>query len=191
MSRIGKIPVVIPKAVEVKIQDGQIIVKGPRGELRESLPPAIGASVSSGQVVVTADRKARKDAGALHGMARARIHNMVVGVVDGFSKQLEVIGLGFRAEVAGTKLSMALGKSHPVVFQVPPGLKVETDAKKILITVSGANKDLVGETAAKIRGLRRPEAYKGTGIRYKGEVVRKKAGKAAAGSTAGVGGAKK
>ncbi|MCR4296698.1 MAG: 50S ribosomal protein L6, partial [Elusimicrobia bacterium] len=131
-----------------------------------------------------------RDASAIWGMTRARLNNLVQGVAVGYSKILEIHGLGFRAEIAGQKLTLALGKSHPVVFEAPKGVTITVDAKKTLLTVSGISKDAVGAAAADIRELRKPEPYKGTGIRYQGEYVRKKAGKTAAGASAGAGGKK-
>jgi large subunit ribosomal protein L6 len=190
MSRIGKQPVVVPSGVTVKIEGARVSAKGPKGELAETLHPAVKAELKDGKVLLTADLEASKDARAVWGMSRARVNNLVIGVASGYSKNLEIVGLGFRAEIAGQKLTMALGKSHPVIYDAPKGITVTVDAKKTLLTVSGVNKDLVGECAAKIRGLREPEPYKGTGIRYQGEHVRKKAGKTAAGASAGAGGKK-
>ena len=192
MSRIGKMPVVIPASVQVTIADGLVTVKGPKGQLVERLHRLVTAEVKDGQVLLSADLGGAREASAIYGMTRARVNNMVQGAATGFAKVLDIVGLGFRAEVAGQKLTMALGKSHPVIFQAPVGITLGVDPKKTQITVSGPNKDQVGEIAAKIRELRRPEPYKGTGIRYQGERVRKKAGKTAAGAGAGAaGGAKK
>lgn len=184
-------PVVIPSGVQVTIASGVVTVKGPKGELKESLHPIIKAEVKDGAVLLTADLAATRDANAIYGMSRARVNNLVHGVAAGYSKNLEIHGLGFRAEVVGQKITMAIGKSHPVLFEAPKGITVTVDAKKTLLTVAGINKDLVGEIAAKIRELRKPEPYKGTGIRYQGEHVRKKAGKTAAGASAGAGGGAK
>ncbi|MDE2039727.1 MAG: 50S ribosomal protein L6 [Elusimicrobia bacterium] len=192
MSRIGKMPVVIPNGVQVGVSGGVVTAKGPKGELKHSLHPLVKAEIKDGKVFLSADLTAARDASAIYGMSRVRINNLVTGVSAGFSKVLEIVGLGFRAEVSGQKLSMTLGKSHPVTFEAPKGVVVSVDPKKTQLTVSGASKDLVGEVAAKIRELRKPEPYKGTGIRYAGERVRKKAGKTAAGAGAGAGaGAKK
>ena len=192
MSRIGKMPVVIPSGTQVSIAGGVVTAKGPKGELKETLNPIVKAEIKDGHVILTADLKSRRDASAIYGMSRARINNLVLGVTAGYSKVLDIVGLGFRAEVAGQKLTLTLGKSHPVAFEAPKGVTLGVDPKKTQITVSGASKDLVGEIAAKIRELRKPEPYKGTGIRYQGEHVRKKAGKTAAGASAGAaGGAKK
>ena len=190
MSRIGKQPVVIPSGVTVKIDGARVTAKGPKGELAESLHPYVKAEVKDGKVLLTADEGAAKDARAIWGMSRARLNNLVNGVATGYSKNLEIHGLGFRAEVAGQKLTMTLGKSHPVSYEAPKGITLTVDAKKTLVTVTGVSKDLVGAVAADIRELRKPEPYKGTGIRYQGEYVRKKAGKTAAGAGAGAGGKK-
>ena len=189
MSRIGKMPVVIPQGVQVTIGDGLVTAKGPKGQLQERLHPLVRAEVKAGQVLLTADLSGPRETSAIYGMSRARVQNMVQGVANGFSKVLDIVGLGFRAEVAGQKMTLSLGKSHPVVFTAPVGIALGVDPKKTQITVTGANKDMVGETAAKIRGLRPPEPYKSTGIRYQGEHIRKKAGKTAAGAGVGVAGA--
>ena len=190
MSRIGKQPVVVPNGVQVKVENGVVSAKGPKGELKEQLHPYVKAELKDGKVVLSADIGAARDASAIWGMTRARVHNLVEGVAQGYSKNLEIHGLGFRGEIAGQKLTLALGKSHPVIYDAPKGVTVTIDAKKTLITVSGPSKDLVGAVAADIRELRKPEPYKGTGIRYRGEYVRKKAGKTAAGAGAGAGGKK-
>ena len=189
MSRIGKMPVVIPQGVQVSIADGMVTVKGPKGQLQQRLHPLVRAEVKDGKVLLTADLNAAREASAIYGMSRARVNNMVVGVSSGFVKTLDIVGLGFRAEVAGQKMTLSLGKSHPVPFTAPAGITLGVDPKKTQITVAGSDKDLVGETAAKIRGLRKPEPYKGTGIRYQGEHIRRKAGKTAAGAGVGVAGA--
>ncbi|MBI3551954.1 MAG: 50S ribosomal protein L6 [Elusimicrobia bacterium] len=192
MSRIGRMPVVIPAGVQVSINNALVTAKGPKGELKEALSPIVKAEIKDGKIVLTADLKSGKDASAIYGMSRARLNNLVQGAAHGYAKVLEIVGLGFRAEVAGQKLTMSLGKSHPVIFEAPKGITVSVDPKKTQITVAGADKNLVGQTAANIRELRNPEPYKGTGIRYQGEHVRKKAGKTAAGASAGAaGGAKK
>ena len=190
MSRIGKQPVVIPSGVQVKLDGNVVTAKGPKGELKEALHPYVKAEVKDGAVILSADITVARDAPAIWGMTRARLNNLLQGVAVGYSKVLEIHGLGFRAEVAGQKLTLALGKSHQVIYDAPKGVTVAVDAKKTTLTVSGVSKDMVGEAAAKIRELRKPEPYKGTGIRYQGEYVRKKAGKTAAGASAGVGGKK-
>ncbi len=182
MSRIGKKPVVIPNGVQVTISGPNVKAKGPLGELQEVLPGPISAEVKGGEVLVSADLMSGRNAKALYGTSRARINNAVLGVSAGFSKEMSIVGLGYRAEADAKKITLSLGKSHPVLFTIPDGIKVKIDPKKTLVTISGINKDLVGTTAARLRALKRPEPYKGTGIRYKGEVVRRKAGKTAAGA---------
>ena len=189
MSRTGKKPIIVPSGVRVDISSGAVTAKGPKGEGREVLPKAVSAALADGQIKISADMSAGKNVSALFGLTRARVNNLVQGVATGYSKVLEIAGLGFRAEAAGQKLTLALGKSHPVLFDVPTGVAVAVDPKKTTLTVSGASKDLVGEIAAKIRSLRPPEPYTGTGIHYRGEHIRRKAGKTAA--SAGAGGAKK
>ncbi len=184
-------PVIVPKNVQVAIVNGVVTAKGPLGELKETLPSLVKAELKDGQILLTADLKAVREASAIYGTSRARVNNIVQGVATGYSKVLDIVGLGFRAEVTGQKIVMAIGKSHPVNFEAPAGIKIAVDPKKTQLTVSGADKELVGETAAKIRELRVPEPYKGTGIRYQGEHVRRKAGKTAAGASAGAAGAKK
>lgn len=190
MSRIGKQPVVIPSGVQLTLNAGVVTAKGPKGELKEALHPYVKAEIKDGKVLLTADISVAKDASAIWGMTRARLNNLVHGVAVGYSKVLEIHGLGFRAEVAGQKIELALGKSHKVTYEAPKGITLAVDPKKTQITVSGISKDLVGSVAADIRELRKPEPYKQTGIRYQGEYVRKKAGKTAAGATAGAGGKK-
>lgn len=190
MSRIGKQPVVIPSGVQLKLDGNVVSAKGPKGELKEALHPYVKAEIKGQEVILSADISVARDASAIWGMTRARLNNLVQGVAVGYSKILEIHGLGFRAEIVGQKLTLAIGKSHPVVFEAPKGVTLTVDAKKTLLTVSGINKDTVGATAADIRELRKPEPYKGTGIRYQGEYVRKKAGKTAAGASAGAGGKK-
>ncbi|MFA6316243.1 MAG: 50S ribosomal protein L6, partial [Elusimicrobiota bacterium] len=181
--------------VQVAVAGGSVKVKGPLGELALALPSMVKVEVKDGRVVLTADLKVQRDASALYGMARARINNMVHGVSQGFTKTLQIVGMGYRVEEAtgdehkGHSLKLSLGFSHPVLFSVPKGLKVVVDPKKTLITLSGRDKDQVGQTAAELRGLKPPEPYKGTGIRYQNEYVRKKAGKAAAGAAGAAGGA--
>ena len=192
MSRIGKMPVVIPPSVQVSVSAQGVAAKGPKGSLQMRLHPYVRAEVKDGKLLLTSDLTAHRDASAIYGTTRSLVNNMVQGVAFGFSKVLDIVGLGFRAEVAGQKLTMTLGKSHPVIFTAPVGVSLSVDPKKTQITVAGPDKMLVGETAAKIRSLRRTEPYKGTGIRYQGEHIRKKAGKTAAGATAGAaGGVKK
>jgi large subunit ribosomal protein L6 len=177
MSRIGKQPVILPTGVQVDIQGTTVKVKGPKGELSRSFSEQIGIALENGQVIVKrpSDMPAIR---ALHGTTRALIRNMVTGVSDGFSKTLQVEGVGYRAELKGKQLVMALGYSHPVPVDPPPGISFSVDDKTKTITVSGIDKELVGQVTADIRNWRPPEPYKGKGLRYVGERVRRKAGKA-------------
>jgi len=177
MSRIGKQPVTLPQGVQVDIQGTTVKVKGPKGELARTFSEQIGIELQNGQVVVKrpSDVPAIR---ALHGTTRALIRNMVAGVSEGFSKTLQVEGVGYRAEIKGKQLVMALGYSHPVPVDPPPGITFAVDEKAKTITVSGIDRELVGQVTADIRNWRPPEPYKGKGLRYVGERVRRKAGKA-------------
>jgi len=179
MSRVGKAPIPIPDKTKVDINGQTVKVTGPRGELSRDIHPDITAKVEDNQILVSrsTDQKTHR---ALHGLTRALINNMVVGVVEGFKKELEMVGVGYRAEVKGKVLVLALGYSHPILLTPPDGIKIEAPPKTHRIIVEGIDKQLVGEVAAKIRKFRKPEPYKGKGIRYVGEHVRSKAGKAAA-----------
>jgi large subunit ribosomal protein L6 len=181
---------VVPSGVQVKFDSGVLTAKGPKGELKEAVHPYVKVAIKDGQIVLTTDISVARDASAIWGMTRARLNNLVHGVASGYTKNLEVRGLAFRADVAGQKLTMALGKSRPIIFEAPKEITLSVDAKKTLITVSGVSKDFVGEIAAKIRGFYKPAAYKGKGIRYQGEYVREKPTKQAAGASAGTGGKK-
>lgn len=179
MSRIGKKPIELPKGVDVVINGNLVTVKGPKGELKRTVPPQIRV-VKEGNVVSVQRDGDEDEARALHGLTRALLANMVKGVSDGYQKVLEIgaESVGYRAEMSGNKLMLYLGYSHPIEFPPPPGITFATDAKTRTITVSGIDKELVGEVAAQVRKLRPPEPYKGKGIRYQGEVIRRKAGKA-------------
>ena len=178
MSRIGKLPVPIPEKVSVELQENNyMVVKGPKGELKRPLHPAMSIEVRENQVVVTRPDDSKFNR-SLHGLTRQLIANMIEGVSKGFSKKLQIIGVGYRAEMKGKKLVLTIGYSHPIVVSVPDSLKLETPSPTEIM-VSGINKELVGLVAAKIRSFRKPEPYKGKGIRYEGEYVRHKAGKAA------------
>lgn len=176
MSRIGKLPIAVPGGVDVKIDGQQVSVKGPKGELSLVVAEPIRVALDGGEVLVTRPDDERNSR-ALHGLTRTLINNNIIGVTEGYSKQLEVVGTGYRVQQKGNGLELALGFSHPVLFDAPEGisLAVEGNTK---ISVSGISKQAVGETAANIRKLKKPEPYKGKGIRYAGEVVRRKAGKA-------------
>src|SRR3984957_4569294 len=182
MSRIGKKPVALPKGVTVTVgADNVMVVKGPKGELKQAVDRDIKVEVKESQVefVRPTDQIRHR---ALHGLYRSLAANMVKGVTDGYKRQLELIGVGFKASNQGNLLDLALGYSHNIIFEIPKELKLATEQNKgenPKITLEGGDKQLIGAVAAKIRGLRKPEPYKGKGIRYMGEVVRKKAGKAA------------
>ncbi len=191
MSRIGRQPVPVPQGVQVEIKGRDLRVKGSLGELKGVLPEAVSAELKDGQVTLSCASE-EQNVRAMYGSARANLANMVQGVSKGFTKILEIQGLGYRATLEGpTKLSMTLGFSHPVKFEAPKGVKIEVDPKQTVITLSGIDREMIGATAARLRALREPEPYKGTGIRYRGEHIVRKAGKTAAGAGAGAGGAKK
>lgn len=182
MSRIGKQPVKIPSGVTVDVNGTHVKVKGPKGELEFTFHPRVTITTADGVATVTRASEEKTDR-SLHGVTRTLIANMVEGVSKGFSKQLEIQGVGYRALMAGSKLQLFLGFSHTIDFPIPKGITITIDAeKKNILTVAGIDKQLVGETAAKIREYKKPEPYKGKGIRYVGEHVQRKAGKAAAGS---------
>lgn len=175
MSRIGKLPIPVPEKVTVSLSETEIVVKGPLGELRQSLDHRIKVENENGKLKVTRrgnDKKSR----SFHGLYQRLISNMVKGVTEGYKKDLEIIGVGYRAQMKGNNLQMQLGYSHPVVFEPPAGIEIKTPSTTS-ITVSGIDKQKVGEIAAEIRERRPPEPYKGKGIRYVGEYVRRKVGK--------------
>ena len=175
MSRIGRLPVVIPAGVTVEIKEGNVVtVKGAKGTLERALAPEMGIKLEEGTVVVTRpnDLKRMK---SLHGLTRSLIQNMVTGVSEGYTKTLEVNGVGYKAAKAGKKLTLNLGYSHPVEMEDPEGIESKVDGNKIIVT--GINKEKVGQYAAEIRDKRRPEPYKGKGIKYSDEVIRRKVGK--------------
>jgi len=177
MSRIGKAPVAVPNGVTVTLKDGNVIsVKGPKGELTRSLPSAMTVKQESGTVTVTrpSDEDQHK---ALHGLTRTLIANMVEGVTKGFSKNLELVGVGYKAEKRPYGLQLSLGYSHPIEYRAPPGITLNAPVPTQIV-VEGANKEVVGQVAAEIRSLRPPEPYKGKGVKYAGEQIRRKAGKA-------------
>jgi large subunit ribosomal protein L6 len=176
MSRIGKKPVPVPKGVTVSIDGQTVKVKGPRGELTRTLNPAISVAMENDEVTV-ARPSDENEHRALHGLSRTLVANMVEGVTKGFQKQLEIIGVGYKAETRPYGLQLALGFSHPVEYRAPQGIKL-TAPTPTSIVVDGANKEVVGQVAAELRSLRPPEPYKGKGIKYQGEQVRRKAGKA-------------
>jgi len=177
VSRIGKQPVSVPTGVQVNVQGATVKVKGPRGEMTRTFSPQISIEMENGQIVVKrpSDEPAVR---ALHGTTRALLRNMVVGVSDGFSKTLQIEGVGYRAELKGKQLVMSLGYSHPVLVDPPAGIAFAVDEKTKTITVSGFDKELVGQITSDLRNWRPPEPYKGKGLRYLGERVRRKTGKA-------------
>jgi large subunit ribosomal protein L6 len=177
MSRIGKMPILIPDKVKVTIKDQLVTVKGPLGELSQEVDPSIELKQEDGNMVFIRKNEERQTR-CYHGLYRSLIANMVTGVSTGYTKQLEMIGVGYRAEVKGKELVLLVGFSHPVNLPVPSGIKIDVD-KQNNIKIEGIDKQLVGETAAQIRRIRPPEPYKGKGIRYTGEYVRRKAGKSA------------
>jgi len=178
MSRIGKLPVAIPKGVTVDINKNQVTVKGPKGQLSRDFLPEINLAQEDGQIVVTRNNEHRTHR-AKHGLTRALLNNMIVGVSTGFQRQLEIEGVGYRAAVEGKKLVLNVGYSHPVVIEPPEGISFDVpDRAGRQLIISGTDKELVGEISARIRRVRPPEPYKGKGIRYAGEQIRRKAGKA-------------
>jgi len=175
MSRIGRMLIVLPKEVKVSCDPARVEVTGPGGHVMHDLPSGITASVDEGKLTVhraNDDRIAR----SLHGLTRSLLANMVIGVTQGFKRQLEIVGVGFRADLDGKALKLSLGFSHPVIYPLPEGIKAEVE-KQTLITIKGINKQQVGTVAAKLRSIKLPEPYKGKGIRYVGERIRKKVGK--------------
>lgn len=178
MSRVGKMPIKIPDKVKVRLENGTVHVEGPKGKLSFRIRPEVAVEVKEKEIVVT--RKGDDgNHSAMHGMTRAVINNMVKGVSEGFTKILDIVGVGYKAEAKGKELLLSLGFSHPVNFPLPEGIEAKVD-RQTRITLSGADRKVVGETAAKIRDIRPPEPYKGKGVRYAGEVVKQKVGKAAA-----------
>ncbi|MBR2526322.1 50S ribosomal protein L6 [bacterium] len=176
MSRIGKLPIEIPQGVEVKIEGQTVTAKGPKGTETVEVRPELTVKIEDNKVLVIPNDNERKT-NALHGLMRTLVANAVKGVKDGFEKKLEINGVGYRAAMEGKKLNMALGYSHPVIIEPPEGITIAVEANT-KITVSGTNKQMVGDIAALIRSKRGPEVYKGKGIKYEGEYIRRKAGKA-------------
>lgn len=176
MARIGKIPVALPAGVSVTIKNNEVTVVGPKGQMTQTFSPDIAIKEEDNRVFVSRPSN-QKNHKALHGMVRALINNMVLGVSAGFSRSLEIEGVGYRAAMEGSNLVLSVGYSHPVVFEPLQNLSYDVDKTGRKIVVKGINKELVGEIAARIRGTRPPEPYKGKGIHYTGEVIRRKAGK--------------
>ena len=179
MSRVGNLPVKIPEKVKVSVANGDVKVEGPKGKMHFPYNPKVKVEVASGEVRVSRPDESRLAKG-LHGLTRTLVKNAIEGVTKGYERALEISGVGFKAEVKGKDINFTLGFSHPVVFRLPDGVTAEVDAKQTRLTVRGVDKHLLGLTAAKIRSLRVPEPYKGKGIKYAEEIVRRKEGKTGA-----------
>ncbi|MEE6283087.1 50S ribosomal protein L6 [Georgenia sunbinii] len=177
MSRIGKVPVPVPAGVDVTIDGALLTVKGPKGTLSHTIPAPIAASRDEDGTIVVTRPDEERESRSLHGLTRTLIHNCVVGVTQGYEKKLEIVGTGYRAVAKGQGIELALGFSHPVSVTPPEGITIQVEGNNKL-TISGIDKQLVGEVAANIRKIRKPEPYKGKGVRYAGEQVTRKAGKA-------------
>jgi large subunit ribosomal protein L6 len=177
MSRIGRMPVPVPSGTKVEIQDGMLVAEGPRGKVAQPLFEGYPIKIEDGVVTIERTGETGPER-AKHGLLRALVANAVLGVSSGFTKQLDIVGVGYRAEVKGPQVQFALGYSHPVIYDIPEGIKIEIEAKANRVTVTGADRQKVGQVAAEIRGLRRPDPYKGKGIKYTNEVLRRKVGKA-------------
>lgn len=178
MSRIGKKPIPVPKGVTVKVAAGAVEVKGPKGSLTQPLPPGILFELQEGQLQARPERE-EKALGKFHGLARSLVANAVSGVTDGFKRELDIVGVGYRAELKGREVHFALGYSHPIVFPIPAGIDIAIE-KNTHLVVTGIDKQLVGQVSANIRRMRKPDPYKQKGVRYTGEVLKKKAGKTGA-----------
>ena len=182
MSRIGNAPVTIPEGVEITQADGMVTIKGKKGELTQEMDSCVSMSINEGSVSFTRESDT-PDHRAKHGLYRSLVNNMCIGVSEGFKKELEVVGVGYRANASGQRLELSLGYSHPFVIELPKEIKVSTVSEKgkaPIVTLESHDKQLVGQVAAKIRSLRKPEPYKGKGVKYDGEELRRKAGKTAA-----------
>jgi len=175
MSRIGKKPIALPAGVQVELKDGWVSVKGQKGALRRPFLEGLEMDMTDGIITVRRMRDDKRSR-SYHGLMRTLVANMVEGVHKGFEKKLEIVGIGYRSELKGSDLALFLGYSHPINFPLPAGISAEIE-KQTLVTIKGIDKELVGQTAAKIRDLRKPDPYKGKGVKYAGEVLRKKAGK--------------
>ncbi len=181
MSRIGKLPIAIPAGVTVTHKDDVVTVKGPKGELSQYVNPLITVTINPGEVIVSRSSDEKQER-AFHGLYRALINNMIVGVSEGYKKELELVGVGFRVSNTGNVMELALGFTHPIFMVLPPEIKVETKTernKNPLITLESCDKQLLGAVCAKIRSFRKPEPYKGKGVKFVGEVIRRKSGKSA------------
>jgi large subunit ribosomal protein L6 len=179
MSRVGKLPIHVPSGVTVDHQDGHVTIRGPKGILERIIHPKVEINVTGDTIVVT-PRDSSNEAKAMWGLTRALLNNMVIGITQGFKKELEIVGVGYRAEQKGNTIVFSLGYSHPVEYELPEGIEAKVE-KQTRITLQGIDKELVGQTAATVRSFRRPEPYKGKGVRYLGEAVRHKVGKGGGG----------
>jgi large subunit ribosomal protein L6 len=177
MSRIGKKPISVPPGVKVALEGATVRAEGPKGKLSQTIPSGLSVTMES-NVITVARSSDHRDVRALHGLTRSLLANMVTGVTDGFERKLEIVGIGYRCQIQGRALQLALGYSHPVIFPLPDGIQAEVD-RQVSITLRGADKALLGQTAAKLRALRKPDPYKGKGIKYAGEYIRRKVGKKA------------
>jgi large subunit ribosomal protein L6 len=177
MSRIGLKPVTVPSGVQVTLKDATVAVKGPKGELKRALPPLVSVKVEK-QTLSVARASDAPDARSQHGLVRALLQNMIDGVTKGFERKLEINGVGYKADVSGQKLTLALGYSHPIVFELPKGIGAKVE--KNLLTLSGSDRELLGQVAATVRGFRPPEPYKGKGVKYVEEYIKRKVGKTGA-----------
>ncbi|HRK02805.1 MAG TPA: 50S ribosomal protein L6 [Oligoflexia bacterium] len=178
MSRVGKQPIKLPSGVKAEVKDGIIKVEGPKGKLSYKMPLGLNVKTEAGVLRLEADEKKAPNARSLHGLVRTLVHNMVHGVSQGFTKELEIVGVGYRAQTKGNVLNLTLGYSHPIDYKLPEGIQAKVDANTKL-TISGADKMLVGLVAAKIRSFKEPEPYQGKGVRYTNETIIRKQGKAA------------
>jgi len=176
MSRIGKKPIDIPAGVDVKLMENSIKIKGPKGELQWSLPSGAKASVAENRILVARENDLKKNK-ALHGLSRNLIANMVTGVTTGYQRVLEIVGVGFRAQVQGSRIVLSLGYSHPVEFNLPDGITAAVDQKQTQITLTGIDKQKIGQIAANLKAIRKPDIYKGKGVRYAGQRMKLKVGK--------------
>jgi large subunit ribosomal protein L6 len=174
MSRVGKLPVTVPQGVRINLQGAVLKVEGPKGKLQHEIPPGLKLETADNKITVSREVEQKK-VRALHGLTRTLIANMVCGVTQGFKKELEIVGVGYRADISSNVLNLTLGYSHPIKFPLPEGITGKVD--KQVITLEGIDKGLVGQTAAKVRRLRKPDSYKGKGVRYLGEVIKTKVGK--------------
>jgi large subunit ribosomal protein L6 len=183
MSRIGRLPVVLEKGVKATLADGTLKLEGPKGKLEMRVHPGFTVEIRDSQILVTRAGDTKEER-SVHGLMRKLVANMAEGVGKGFTRVLEINGVGYRAEAKGNQINLALGYSHPIVYQLPPGVSAKVE-RQVLVTLESADRQLLGSVAAEIRSLRPPEPYKGKGIKYANETIRRKAGKAAAGSSSG------